>query len=232
MKSPGKIVVFPVIILTLLVGALWFVQKDFSRLPVYGDLPDFSLIDSEGKSVELSTLKGKVWVSDFIFTRCEDTCPLESAEMASLQKDFESELNFRLVSITADPDFDSPLVLKKYAERFNADPQKWFFLTGEKKRIQNLVMKGFRLAIAISGASHLPIFNSKNSVAPIIGNILVPTASAHANHDHGENKKLGVEITHSSRFVLVDQSAQIRGYYHSNDPDSLKKLRIDIRSLL
>lgn len=231
MKIRARFIAFSTIFLTLLSGALWLAQEDFSGLPVYGELPDFSLINAEGKPVNLSALKGKVWVADFIFTRCEDTCPLESDEMARLQNDFKGAPNFRLISITVDPDFDRPQILKKYAERYNANPQKWFFLTGEKKRIQNLVAKGFKLAIATSGALLPSSFFSSNSVAARIGNILVPAAAAHSNHDHGENKESGDEITHSSRFVLVDQSARIRGYYHSNDLKSLQKLRTDIRKL-
>ncbi len=227
MKIPARLIVFSTIFLALLAGALWLARDDFSGLPVYGELPDFSLINSEEKPVGLSALKGKVWVANFIFTRCEDTCPLESDEMARLQNDFKGNPDFRLVSITADPDFDSPLILEQYAKRYNANPRKWFFLTGEKKRIQNLAAKGFRLSILTGGA----LLPSRNSVAAVIVNFLVPVASAHSGHNHGRIKGPGGEITHSSRFVLVDQSAKIRGYYHSNDPKSLKKLGTDIRKL-
>jgi protein SCO1/2 len=226
-KNPARVIAFSIIFLTLLVGALWLARADLSGLPVYSELPDFSLINTEEKPVDLSALKGKVWVADFIFTRCEDTCPLESDEMARLQNDFKGNPDFRLVSITADPDFDSPALLKLYAKRYNANPQKWFFLTGEKERIRNLVTKGFRLAILTGGA----LLPSRNSVAAVIVNFLVPAASAHSGHNHGKIKGLGGKITHSSRFVLVDQSARIRGYYHSDDPESLKKLRMDIRKL-
>jgi protein SCO1/2 len=125
-------------------------------------VPDFSLIERSGRQIELSDLRGKVWIANFIYTHCPDTCPIQSAQMKELQDEFINEKDLRLVSITVDPERDSTAVLSKYASRFGADPERWLFLTGEKKSIHRLAQEGFLLGAAeipsakrpASGATH------------------------------------------------------------------------------
>jgi len=132
-------------------------------LKLYGQVPDFSLTERSGRRIELADLKGKVWIADFIYTNCPDTCPLQSAQMAELQKDLSGEKEVQLVSISVDPARDTPEALSEYAQRFGADPERWFFLTGEKEVIYRLAWEGFHLAaIEIppeardhTGASHM-----------------------------------------------------------------------------
>mgnify|MGYP001591023692 CR=1 FL=1 len=136
----------------LLAGALWLARGDLSSLPAYGAVPDFALTDALGRAVGRKDLAGKVWVADLIFTRCTDTCPLQSAEMARLQKEFAGAKDLRLVSITTDPAYDTPAVLARYAARYQADLGTWLFLTGEEKDIARLAREGFRLAFATRGS--------------------------------------------------------------------------------
>jgi protein SCO1/2 len=114
-------------------------------LPVLAQLPDFRLIERNGQPLGLAELKGKVWIADFIFTRCPGPCPRMSSRMAALQRDLRSEEAFRLVSISVDPEFDTREVLTKYADRYEADEHRWFFLTGGKIAIHQLAKSGFRV---------------------------------------------------------------------------------------
>jgi protein SCO1/2 len=114
-----------------------------SSPPVLAELPDFQLTAQNGQSLGLADLKGKVWVADFIFTRCPGPCPRMTASMARLQRKFAEEASLRLVSFSVDPEFDTVAVLAQYALRFGADPQRWFFLTGEKAKIHTLAKSGF-----------------------------------------------------------------------------------------
>ena len=88
-------------------------QED--SLPVIGGIPDFEFIDSEGRDVGLSTLKGKVWVADFIFTTCTMACPIMTGNMNIIHKKYKKNDDIRLVSISVYPEYDTPEVLKKYA---------------------------------------------------------------------------------------------------------------------
>ena len=117
----------------------------FRRLPVYGQLPDFELTESSGKSLSKKNLKGKVWIADFIFTRCAGPCPKMSLGMAQLQDLLKKEDDVRLVSFSVDPEFDTPEVLKEYAKRFHAKENRWFFLTGKREVIRPLAQESFKL---------------------------------------------------------------------------------------
>jgi protein SCO1 len=103
------------------------------RLPIGAALPDFALTDQNGHTVSLADLRGKVAAIDFIYTRCPlpDVCPRLSANFATLQRRFAGQLgrDLILVSVTVDPDYDSPEALAEYARRWSAQPA-WLFLTG------------------------------------------------------------------------------------------------------
>lgn len=114
----------------------------------FGPVPKFSLTERSGKTATLAGLRGKVWIADFIYTSCTDTCPLQSAEMAKLQERWSKRADLRLVSFSVDPERDTPQVLAHYAEHFKADADHWLFLTGNKKQILRLVEKGFHLGVS------------------------------------------------------------------------------------
>ena len=94
-------------------------------------LPDFRLVDQDGRVVTASDLRGQVVAIDFIYTRCPlpDVCPRLSANFAVLARRFAGKAI--LLSVTVDPDYDTPAVLAAYAKRWNADPRTWRFLTGD-----------------------------------------------------------------------------------------------------
>ena len=116
-------------------------------LPVYSTLTDFSLVDQKGRSVTRESLLGTLWVADFVFTRCGGPCPKMSRQMERLQTALDRQPEVRLVTITADPDHDTSAVLNRYSERFSADAQRWLFLTGEKRQIQDLAADGFKVVV-------------------------------------------------------------------------------------
>jgi len=224
--------------------------------PVYGNAPDFSLVERSGRAVQASALRGKVWIADFIYTHCTDTCPLLSAQMARLQAEYRDAPDLRLVSITVDPARDTPEVLARYAARFGADPARWLFLTGEQAAIFRLAREGFRLGVEQpAGTERSPLdraFPPERSVAPggptsamlEVGrrtlDFLSPGVAPALAHEGGGAGKAppprtppaAGPILHSSRFVLVDRQARIRGYYEGGDEEALRRLRRDLDIVL
>jgi protein SCO1/2 len=97
---------------------------------------DFELRDQSGRTVRLSDFRGKVVAIDFIYTRCPlpDVCPRLSANFATLQKRFAGR-DLVLLSVTVDPEYDTPAVLAEYAKRWGADGRGWRFLTGDVARV-------------------------------------------------------------------------------------------------
>ena len=118
----------------------------------YGTVPEFSLVERSGKPTTLADLRGSVWIADFIYTTCQDTCPMQTAEMAQLQEQWQEKAGPKLVSFSVDPEKDTIEVLARYADRYKADAHRWLFLTGAREEIGRLVQEGFRLsAVALSG---------------------------------------------------------------------------------
>ena len=114
--------------------------------PDYGAVPDFNLTNQLDQAVSRQTLLGRVWVADIIFTRCPGPCLRMTRQMKELQDALPAGSACRLVSLTTDPEFDTPTVLKTYGERFGADPDRWTFLTGTKREIGNLASGGLKLS--------------------------------------------------------------------------------------
>ena len=139
----------------LFCAALVYFYKPVQPLPVIGQLTDFRLINSDGKTVSLQDLKGKVWVADFMFTTCGGICPVMGANMAKLHRSYVLVDDVRLVSISVNPDTDTPETLKAYAKKFKANTDRWLFLTGHLADIQKLAVQSFKL-----GKVDEPVFHS------------------------------------------------------------------------
>jgi protein SCO1/2 len=114
-------------------------------LPVLGQAPPFTLTNQLGEVVTLHDLTGRVWVADIIFTRCAGPCPVMTHQMSELQTLWAREPRVRLVTLTTDPVYDTPAVLRAYGEKAQADPQRWWFLTGDKAEIARVAVQGLRL---------------------------------------------------------------------------------------
>jgi len=168
--------------------------KRAPELTRFYPLPDFSLTDQTDTQVTLADRKGRVWIADFIFTHCAGTCPVMTDQMRELHDTLPPEI--RMVSITVDPDRDTPKALAAYAAEHGATRERWLFLTGDKQSLYDLCVKGFKLPIDETGGTPAE------------------------------------PIAHSTRFVLVDQQGEIRGYYSGTEEEDLKRLSEDAKSLL
>src|SRR5262249_38265445 len=119
-------------------------DRPFDSLTVdLGQVPDFALTERSGRVVRRDDLKGHVWVAAFIYTCCEGGCSTLSKNLSALQNRLADCENVRLVSFSVHPEQDTPEVLQKYATDLGADPQRWWFLTGDKPAIYSLIEKGF-----------------------------------------------------------------------------------------
>ena len=133
-------------------------------LPDLGPVPSFALTERSGQPLTAADLSGRVWVVNFIFTRCPDVCPALGARMKQLQDQVGTGTDaVRLVSISVDPDHDTPAVLAGYADRLGAQ-QDWLFATGPRADVVQLVSKGFRLAYGDGGPPDAPITHSDRFV--------------------------------------------------------------------
>ncbi|MDN5386197.1 MULTISPECIES: SCO family protein [Bacillus] len=113
------------------------------------DVQSFSFQNHDGKTVSLESLKGQVWVADFIFTNCKTICPPMTSHMAELQKQMEEEnLQARIVSFSVDPENDTPEKLKKFAANYPLNFQNWDFLTGySQEEIEKFALKSFKAIV-------------------------------------------------------------------------------------
>jgi protein SCO1/2 len=162
---------------------------------VLGGLPAFTLTDQSGKPFGSRELAGKVWVADFIFTSCQGACPLLSERMAEVGKRARHlGPDFHLVSISVDPERDTPDRLAEYARRYGANSIAWSFLTGPEAAIQATVVEGFKV-----GAGKERSGRSVDGSAGFW------------------------EIFHGENLVLVDRQMRIRGYF-APTPEGLDQL--------
>jgi len=113
-------------------------------LPQLAEAPQFELTDQEGRPFTTADLKGKIWVANFIFTRCQGPCPVITSRMAEINQALGAKApDVKLISLTVDPDFDTPAVLKEYGERAGADGDQWKFLTGPREDVEKIISEGF-----------------------------------------------------------------------------------------
>jgi len=131
--------------------ALLLAARNRSELPELGRVPQFSLTTEAGTTVDENLFHDKISVVDFVFTSCAGICPMMSGRMAYLQEEVRDEPRIQLVSISVDPETDTPEVLKEYGERYGAVPGKWTFLTGPKPHIFDITRRGFHLGLDTEG---------------------------------------------------------------------------------
>lgn len=155
---------------------------------------DIRLTNQLGRQVSLNRdLRGKILVVDFIFTTCNSICPKITANMRTLQKSFikKNPDLVQFISISVDPTRDSVAALRAYADRFNADHDRWWFLRGDSREVFDYARNELGL-----------------SLQPSDGNPGM--------------------FDHSEKFILIDTSRYIRGYFDGTDMLNLKKVADDI----
>jgi protein SCO1 len=168
---------------------------------VFQTIPDFNLVDESGKIFSAKSLQGKIYVTSFFFTRCGTICPKITTQLSRVQDTFLGDPEVQLLSISVDPKFDQPEKLAQYAKRFDANKDQWHFLTGEKKMIYPLVLKGF----------HVPLADASEYDAAI--------------------KNPDETFIHSERLVLVDKEGIIRGFYDGTNKKEVDRLLLEIKIL-
>jgi protein SCO1 len=201
-----KFIATALVVVATICTAVFFITKPFREmrdepveftsgdtLEVLSTVPDFTLTDQNDKPISLSDLKGKIWLADLIFTRCEGICPVMSSNFEKLQSKVGADI--KLVSFSVDPEYDSTAVLREYAERFSADQSKWTFVTGHRPTMFSLAKNGFLLGVDSTGLSPSEL------------------------------------VTHSEKFVLIDQQGRMRAYYNGTDSTTHSKILRDIETL-
>ena len=106
----------------------------------------FELVERSGRQISEADFADRVCIVSFIFTRCQLSCPRITSVMKSLQARLEGS-DVLLVSLSVDPEHDTPRVLAEYARRFEAEPERWWFLTGSRPLIYNLIQRRFKLSV-------------------------------------------------------------------------------------
>lgn len=127
------------------------------------ELPDFALTDRDGKTLSRRDLLGEPWIAAFIFTRCGGVCPLITEQMQALGKRFPPTARVARVSVTVDPEYDTPPVLAAYAEAHGVGSlaaSRWHFVTGPPARVRELILRGFKLALEPGATAEEPILHS------------------------------------------------------------------------
>lgn len=116
-------------------------------VPDIGGLPQFALTNQHAIRVSDQDLKGYVCIYNIIFTRCPGQCHRLSQAMSKLQGELPLQLPVRFVSITADPEYDTPEALEQYGQRYGAYPGRWLFLTGTKSDLYSFATNGLRFSV-------------------------------------------------------------------------------------
>ncbi|THF48865.1 SCO family protein [Flavobacterium supellecticarium] len=134
----------------VLIFGIWAVPKILAKfqkadLVTIGPVPKFELTDQNNKKISNTDYLGKVYVVEFFFSTCPTICPIMNQNMLKLQEEFYGNPAFGIASITIDPEHDTPAVLKAHADQLGVKNYNWHFLTGDKKYIYDLALKGFNL---------------------------------------------------------------------------------------
>lgn len=169
---------------------------------VFHSIPNWKLTDENGKDFLGQSLKGKIYVADFFFTRCETICPKMSTELTRVQDTFSQNEDVQLASFSVDPTHDNPEMLRVYAKKYDAKAGKWHFLTGTKSQIYPLAIKGY----------------------------FIPVADA-SEYDKAV-KTPDETFIHSEKLILVDKEGHIRGFYDGTDKKDVDRLILEIRVLV
>ena len=175
------------------------------ELPRLYKVPEFSLTNSFGKQFGSKDLEGKIYFASFMFTSCPTTCPGLIERIKVAQKRVKGlGQKVAILSISVDPDYDTPEILHKYARKNRANPYVWSFLTGSRGELKSLLIDGFKVPMG-----------DKEAVEGSVG----------------RQKVSLLDIAHSEKLVLVDGEGMVRGYC-STDKNAMNKLMIDVGLLV
>ncbi len=137
------------------IGSIFFQKPLMLSLPVYDEVAPFRLVDTRGQVFDSARLNNKVWVTAFFFTTCSGICPVMTKNLKSLQAMYQPYPDVEFVSISVNPEQDTPQALAAYAQKYAADTDRWHFLTGAREDITRVAARGFKV-----GSVDEPIFHS------------------------------------------------------------------------
>lgn len=166
---------------------------------VWHRLADFNLTNQQGQPVSWDSMKGKIVVADFFFTRCPTICPGLTRNMKRLQQSITNAQRVgdntprfvHFLSFSIDPERDSVPQLKHWADRFQINPDQWWLLTGNKKDIYDMAINEMKLGLV-------------------------------------DGEGIDTNFVHTDYFVLIDSNRHVRGYYHGLDTMALRQISNDI----
>jgi len=182
-------------------GSLAFVMLNGKKRKV----PSFEFINQDSLVVSDQDYQGKVFVAEFFFTSCPSICPIMSKNLVIIQNEFQSAENFGIASFSITPDYDTPQVLKEYAERYGITDLDWHLMTGDQEKIYDLANSGFNIFAAEmpdapGGFEHSGLFAliDKNgyirSRVDNFGNPIVyyrgAISESQGQNDHGEKQQI------------------------------------------
>lgn len=180
-----------------------FMRPKIEQKPILGTIQEFKLQNQDGRDFSNRDIAGSVLLVNFVFTSCPSTCPMLTKTMADVQVRLKGTgKSVQLLTVSVDPEHDTPEVLKAYAKKHFADLSTWSFITGSKEDIRKLVVGSF--------ASPLSIESSNKP----------------------DDMSAGFQIAHGEHFVLVDQLGRIRSYEHINSPKDINRVMRDIAILV
>ena len=187
-------------------------SQNSDSLPVYDEIPSFSLTDQMGRTFTKEALQGKVVLANFIFTNCTAFCPTLTPRMGEIQANLEHDgllgNEVLLLSFSVDPEHDTPEILRSYAERHGANHDGWRFLTGPPEIIQQVITDGLKLAYG-----------------------RVNEDNRHT-HEDGSIHTHEYDVFHTNRVMLGDKSGRVRAYYDGGADWDMAKVLRDIHQLL
>lgn len=140
-------------------GSIFFQKPQQPSLPAYGRVGQFRLIDAQGQAFDSVRLNNKVWVTAFFFTTCGGICPVLTKNLKSLHDMYSSSPDVEFVSISVNPEQDTPEALAAYAQKYAADTERWHFLTGAREDITRIAVRNFKV-----GSVDEPVFHSASFV--------------------------------------------------------------------
>ena len=166
---------------------------------VWHQVADFALTNQENMPVSWDSLRGKIVIADFFFTRCPTICPSLTKNMKRLAESInngkrvgdKTNKMVHFLSFSIDPERDSVERLKNWADRFQVNPEQWWLLTGNKREIYNLIINEMKIPVE-------------------------------------DGQGIDTNFMHTDHFVLIDSSRHVRGFYHGLDSASLAKLSEDL----
>jgi protein SCO1/2 len=148
----GLLVVFLVAVVPSIIVPTLMCRPEQKLLPDLGAVGSFSLVDQTGQPFTESAMAGHVSIVSFIFTRCDTICPVISMKMQRIQeKTFDVGDQVKLVSFSVDPQYDTPERLAEYAKRYQAEPERWRFVTGPYDKVHALIEGPFMTSMLRAG---------------------------------------------------------------------------------